>query len=149
MAKLAPQNNTCRLEVCEVSVRILSCYTGSSENNIIWHWKTSFTLNHFINSNTTWFNAAGIGMSVLRDSWMLMCFWFRVWWGSVLGVQDLWAAWNSTPEPSTNLAGWHSATGSNTDYPCWNQQSNWQGVSCLRYTSNYTSYDSNTWIVGL
>jgi hypothetical protein len=34
---LLPRTMLCRLEVREVSVRILSCYTGSSENNIIWH----------------------------------------------------------------------------------------------------------------
>ncbi|KAG0564750.1 hypothetical protein KC19_8G136600 [Ceratodon purpureus] len=59
------------------------------------------------------------------------------------GLQKLWAAWNTTPNPGTNLENWKTPG----DYPCYAETGGWQGVRCLRYQLNATQWD--TWIVGL
>ncbi|KAG0608781.1 hypothetical protein M758_8G131800 [Ceratodon purpureus] len=65
------------------------------------------------------------------------------------GLQKLWAAWNTTPNPEINLENW--MTWNYPDgpipWPCYASTGGWQGVRCLRYQFNETEW--NTWVVGL
>ncbi|KAG0618722.1 hypothetical protein M758_4G087800 [Ceratodon purpureus] len=71
-------------------------------------------------------------------------------------LQVLWGAWNSTPQPESNLAGWNSSQ----EYPCSqeiteNKYPNWRGVQCITdiscFITNNSTGDQNcsSLIVGL
>ncbi|KAG0564752.1 hypothetical protein KC19_8G136800 [Ceratodon purpureus] len=65
-----------------------------------------------------------------------------------VGLQKLWAAWNTTPNPETNLENWVTwVKDGKTPWPCYASTGGWQGVRCLRYRFNETEWD--TWVVGL
>ncbi|KAG0624024.1 hypothetical protein M758_3G218400 [Ceratodon purpureus] len=76
---------------------------------------------------------------------------------SLDALQAMWGAWNaSTPDLSSNLAGWSSdETNFTSIYPCQSLNSadatipNWRGVFCLKTNCNSTSGDCNVEIIGL
>ncbi|KAG0581642.1 hypothetical protein KC19_4G268100 [Ceratodon purpureus] len=65
------------------------------------------------------------------------------------GLQSLWAAWNkSTPSLSSNLANWYTPGPGVKPWPCYTTNSNWRGVTCLRY-NDQDGITSWTYVVGL
>jgi hypothetical protein len=67
---------------------------------------------------------------------------------TVSALESLWTAWENTPSPEINLAGWHAHYGNSSDYPCYNSHANWKGVSCLMH-GNSTTSDDDIWVISL
>ena len=67
-------------------------------------------------------------------------------------LQTLWGNWNkSTPNPSSNLAGWSSTQGKpcNSMFDDRSLVDNWRGVECLPLLNETASGDVDIRIIGL
>ena len=75
-----------------------------------------------------------------------------LWYGvkfSVEALQSLWKAWSATPDIAVNLAGWHSSYNNNSDYPCYNPEGDWQGVTCIRFLGNASTNQYEAYVINL
>jgi hypothetical protein len=62
---------------------------------------------------------------------------------TVDALQSIYNAWNDTPDPEINLAGWESGGG----VPCYNES--WRGLLCWDQQRSNSITDLDVYIIGL